>query len=213
MIGRLYWLCSRTLLRLRREVISHWTSYVDRRSEIHGGNILSRQTKIFNSVLGKYSYVNFDSIIQSSDIGAYTCIGPQVLIGGLGAHPMDWKSTHRMFYSDAYMPWRRFKGICSFAESKRTKIGSDVWIGARTVVLDGVSVGDGAVIAAGSVVVKDVPPYAIVGGVPARVIKYRFDSSTVNSLLEERWWDQDDILIQSAVAQGRFSGPLTEDRK
>ena len=70
-------------------------------------------------------------------------------------------------------------------------IGNDVWIGARATILSGVTVGDGAVIGAGALVAKDVPPYAIVGGVPARLIKYRFSSEIINELLEIKWWDWD----------------------
>src|SRR5690606_40549227 len=83
----------------------------------------------------------------------------------------------------------------------RVSVGSDVWIGAGSIVLDGISIGDGAIIAAGAVVNKDVPPYAIVGGVPARIIRYRFDEETRAALLEWRWWDLDNSKLQ-ALAPG-----------
>lgn len=77
-------------------------------------------------------------------------------------------------------------------------IGNDVWVGANATILSGVTIGDGAVIAAGSLVVKDVPPYAIVGGVPAKVIKFRFTQEIISCLLEIRWWDmEDDLLIKN----------------
>jgi hypothetical protein len=72
-----------------------------------------------------------------------------------------------------------------------TEIGNDVWIGDRAFIMAGVRIGDGAVVAAGAVVTKDVPPYAVVGGVPARIIKYRFDQPTVDKLLELKWWRYD----------------------
>jgi acetyltransferase-like isoleucine patch superfamily enzyme len=78
----------------------------------------------------------------------------------------------------------------------RVSIGNDVWIGANATVLSGVSVGHGAVIAAGAVVVDDVPPYAIVGGVPARVIKFRFAPEVIDRLLEIRWWDWDPEIVR-----------------
>ncbi|PWB24611.1 hypothetical protein DCO46_11265 [Flavobacterium sp. HTF] len=71
------------------------------------------------------------------------------------------------------------------------KVGNDVWIGAHSVILSGVTIGDGAIIASNSVINKDVPPYAIVGGSPARIIKYRFDKPTIDNLLKIKWWDWD----------------------
>lgn len=79
------------------------------------------------------------------------------------------------------------------------KIGSDVWVGAQATILSGVTIGDGAVIAAGAVVTKDVPPYAIVGGVPAKLIKYRFRQEVINRLLEIKWWDWDEGRIAERI--------------
>ena len=80
-------------------------------------------------------------------------------------------------------------------ESKQTSIGNDVFIGANVTVLDGVAIGDGAVIGAGVVVTKDIPPYAVAVGVPAKVVKYRFDDATIMALLEKQWWNgsEDDL--------------------
>lgn len=82
--------------------------------------------------------------------------------------------------------------LCSknkMEETKQTIIGNDVFIGANVTVLDGVKIADGAVVGAGAVVVRDIPPYAIAVGVPARVVKYRFDEQTIKILLEKKWWD------------------------
>lgn len=75
-----------------------------------------------------------------------------------------------------------------FDEVLETNVGNDVWIGANAVVLDGVSIGDGAIIAAGAIVKDDVPPFAVVGGVPAKVIRYRFSEEVRRELLDWRWW-------------------------
>ena len=84
--------------------------------------------------------------------------------------------------------------------SKPCTIGNDVWIGCNATILRGVKVGDGAVIGANSLVNRDVPPYAIVGGVPARIIRYRFDERVVEQLLRIRWWDWSDEKIRAHIA-------------
>ena len=94
-----------------------------------------------------------------------------------------------MFYSDAKQNGMTLCDENKIEEAKQTTIGNDVFIGANVTVLDGVKIADGAVIGAGAVVVEDVPPYAIAVGVPAKVVKYRFDESTIQALLEKQWWD------------------------
>ena len=84
-----------------------------------------------------------------------------------------------------------------FEEFKaQIEIGNDVWIGDSAIIMDGVKIGDGSIIAAGAVVTKDVPPYAIVGGVPAKIIRYRFDEDDINFLLELSWWEKDKKWIK-----------------
>lgn len=78
-----------------------------------------------------------------------------------------------------------------FEEFEKIGIGNDVWIGANVIILDGIEIGDGAVVAAGSVITKSVPPYAIVGGVPAKIIRYRFEKDKIEKLLILKWWDMD----------------------
>lgn len=127
-------------------------------------------------------------------IGRYCSISWAVSIMA-GDHPTSHISTHPFTYRDYFE--RRIKqdfgesaSIAKFnADRGPVVIGNDVWIGQNVLLRNGVNIGHGAVVAAGSVVVKDVPPYAIVGGNPAKIIRYRFDENTIEKLLSSSWWD------------------------
>lgn len=177
-------------------------------------NRIYRRAYLRNCSLGRMSYVAEGSRIGFADIGAFSSIGPNVSLGGLGWHPINRLSTHPAFYSTRLQAGASFttaeSGIDHEAELPRTKVGNDVWMGVGCIVLDGLTIGDGAVIAAGAVVTKDVPPYAIVGGVPARIIRYRFNEETIQALLKWRWWELDNKRLQ-AVAQ-RFMDDMQWNR-
>ncbi|MGF1762536.1 CatB-related O-acetyltransferase [Aliivibrio kagoshimensis] len=130
-------------------------------------------------------------------VGSFSSIAPHVVIVA-GNHPIHFKSTSSILYS---------KNRGFIPESKQIPeqlsdviIGNDVWIGSNVTILPGVNIADGSIVAAGSVVNRDVPPYAIVAGVPAKVIKYRFDSNTINQLLEEKWWNWSDEKIKEKIS-------------
>ena len=158
---------------------------------------------ILNSVeIQSYSYVNTNCVLQNVNIGRFCSIATNVQIG-LGNHPTNLLSTSTLFYKK-----KNTFGIelinedFIFSEYKTTLIGHDVWIGSSAIILDGVVVGIGAIIAAGAIVTKDVPPYAVVAGVPAKIIKYRFSNEQIQNLLESKWWEKEpheilrlDILI------------------
>lgn len=144
-----------------------------------------------NVSLGDFSYVAENSKLNSVVVGKYCSIGPGVLMG-LGIHPSGvFVSTHPVFFSIDNGSGISFVKKTLFDEIKPITIGNDVWIGAGAIVLDGVSIGDGAIVAAGAVVTKDVPAFAVVGGVPAKIIKYRFDIAEINALLKSPWWSRD----------------------
>jgi acetyltransferase-like isoleucine patch superfamily enzyme len=149
---------------------------------------------IFNDVLmdscsiGDHSYIQKRSTVFNADIGKFCSIASGVSIGP-GVHKTDGMSTHPVFYLKNTPLAKIYCDKDLFNSSKRTTIGHDVWIGEKAIILDGVTIGTGAIIAAGSVVTKDVAPYAIVGGVPAKQIKFRFEEREIELLLKSEWWD------------------------
>jgi acetyltransferase-like isoleucine patch superfamily enzyme len=151
-------------------------------------NRIYSDTKLSSCSLGNFTYVSNDSCINNVDIGKFCSIGPGVRTG-MGIHPTVMVSTHPIFYSTLGQSGVTAVKKNFFTESKRTFIGNDVWVGANVVIHDGVVVGDGAIIASGSVVNKDIKPYSVVGGVPAKIIKYRFDEETIEKLLKQAWWN------------------------
>jgi acetyltransferase-like isoleucine patch superfamily enzyme len=136
--------------------------------------------------IGEYTYVNQGTIITSGIIGKYCSIGPNCQIG-LENHALHLPSTSPYLYgkNNILGTEEKFKELYA-----PPVIENDVWIGGNAVILQGVKIGTGAVVAAGAVVTKDVEPYAIVGGIPAKFIKYRFNSNTIEYLLESQWWEK-----------------------
>jgi acetyltransferase-like isoleucine patch superfamily enzyme len=128
--------------------------------------------------ISAYSYIRSGKLENVESIGRYCSIGENVLLGqDAKNHPIDWVTSCNSISGYSY-------------DCKGLTIGNDVWIGNNVIIMSGINIGDGAVIAAGAVVTKDVAPYQIVGGVPAKEIRYRFDQGTIISLLESEWWDK-----------------------
>lgn len=173
--------------------------YIDRTTVFEGYNAIFNNNKISNSFIGRGTYIANNSIIRSAKIGRYCSIGDYVRTG-LGLHPTkEFVSTSPAFFSPTKYSGLTFVEKLKFAEHKFVdeeskyycQIGNDVWIGNNVMIMDGVNIGNGAVIAAGAIVIKDVEPYSIVGGLPAKEIKKRFNEEQIKKLQELKWWDWD----------------------
>ena len=160
-----------------------------------GNNVYMLGGNISSANIGNRTYFNENIQAKNFVIGNYCSVGSDVTIG-VSLHPIDLISTHPCFYSNN-------KGFETFAdkmyfkeETKLITIGNDVWLGSKATIMPGVTINDGAIVAYGSLVTKDVPPFAIVAGVPAKIIKYRFNDDVINELLRIKWWDWNDTFIK-----------------
>lgn len=168
--------------------------------EFEGHNVIG-DNATFEGRIGYASYIGACSSIYAN-IGRYTCVATEVKTV-LNTHPTSiYASVHPAFFSTKKQAGFSYASENRFCEQlPLVEIGNDVWIGTRVTILGGISIGDGAIIAAGSVLTKDVPPYAIVGGVPAKIIKYRFDEETIKRLLEMQWWNKDENWLRANAAK------------
>ncbi|MDO4599057.1 MAG: CatB-related O-acetyltransferase [[Ruminococcus] gnavus] len=164
-------------------------SVVERRAAICKG------VRFYRSCIGKYSYVGNNTFITNTHIGNFTSISGECYIGGT-SHPIHWVSTSSVFHKWKNILHKNFSDF-EYDIFQETQIGNDVWIGQGAKIKAGVKIHDGAVIGMGSVVTKNVGPYEVWGGNPAKCIKKRFDEDTIERLLAKEWWNWDDSTIQS----------------
>ncbi len=157
----------------------------------------ARLLKNKNVRVGKHTYGLFDSTVpytqQKVEIGSYCSFADGARILSWGEHRLDLPSTYPI-----KTKMTQNSNVDGFSKGP-VIIGNDVWIGTNAIILSNVKIGDGAVIAAGAVVAQDVPAYAIVGGVPAKVIKYRFSKDIIEKMESIRWWEWPDEEVKNNV--------------
>ena len=159
-----------------------YNSVIDTTTKVNSGS------SIVNSKLGRYNNIGYDNELNNVEMGSFCSLSDHVFIGG-DEHPLDWVSTSPVFEGINHSgPKRKFAKF-EVPLTAKTYIGNDVWIAHGVCIKAGVTIGTGAAIGTGAVVTKDVPPYAIVAGVPAKIIRYRFDENIISDLLDSNWWE------------------------
>lgn len=156
---------------------------------------INPRTNLINVNVGRYTYIGANNTMENVDIGSFCSIGSYVTVGG-GVHPTDRLTLSTIFYDNNNCFRNRdfINGI--EVNQPKTIIGNDVWIGDQSYIKAGVIIGDGVIVGAHSVITHNIPPYAIVAGVPARIIRYRFNQDVIKKLLEVQWWKWSDDMIK-----------------
>lgn len=168
------------------------------KTSLEGHNKIGKNVNIKNSLVGRGTYIYNNSNLMHSSIGRFCSIGSNVSVV-IGQHPTEkYVSTHPAFFSMhqqagfTFVKKNTFKEFLTVDKNEEyaIKIGNDVWIGFGVMIMEGVIIGDGAIIGTGALVTKDIEPYSINVGIPAKKTGYRFDSNQINHLLEDQWWNK-----------------------
>ncbi|ENA4998358.1 CatB-related O-acetyltransferase [Escherichia albertii] len=182
------------LHKLQNKKIGFGTTIID--SEYSKSNWLGSNVSLTKSSLGKYTYISDDSRIRNCKIGAFCSIGRNVKIG-LGFHPINYISTSPYLYRRSFLGMRGFSNNDMFLNEdyRDTVVGNDVWIGDNVLICGGCTINDGVIIGAGSIVTRDLEPYGIYAGVPAKLIRKRECSYFNVDGFPQKWWELDDYEL------------------
>ncbi|WP_156417892.1 CatB-related O-acetyltransferase [Aureimonas sp. AU4] len=182
---------------------------------------LMRAGSVIACQIDAYSYVSPQTAVNLTSVGRYASIGARCEIGPT-QHPSDWLTTSPFPYQDVFSTAPADARLATHNELAPVTIGNDVWIGSASAVMGGVTIGDGSIVAYGSVVTRDVEPYSVVGGAPARLIRPRFKPAVIARLMAEPWWRydlvrtthpipwRDPMAALDAIAEGVAAGAIHE---
>ena len=173
-------------------------------SDIHHTAKVATESHLVNITIDKYSYVGNKCTIIDTEIGSYSSIADNVIIGG-ASHPIDWVSTSPVFHHGKNILNKNFS-THGFKATKKTVVGHDVWIGNNCLIKSGIIIETGAIVGMGAVVTKNIGPYEIWAGNPAKLIRKRFDDDVIASLLNLRWWEWDETKLE--VQADSIKNPL-----
>ena len=185
-------------------------TYVNKGTVLRGRNFIGKGSVLTNTDFGYGSYISVNGDLSNAKVGKYCSIGPNLSSVG-GNHPLkNVVSIHPAFYAEENgAGFSYISGESRFEENKYVdeskgyffEIGNDVWIGANVSICQGVHIGDGAVVGAGALVTKDLDPFCIYAGVPAKKIGKRFSKDEREKLLEIKWWDKDEAWIKEHASE------------
>lgn len=188
----------------RRNIIISRTAHFDNNTVFEDNVKLYPHSWVSRSYIGRNTYIGSKTSLPNCKIGRFCSISGNVQVIS-ATHPADmFVSTSPVFYSvrkqcgNTFVKTNKFDEMLS-VDGKNAIIGNDVWIGKNAIIKGGVTIGDGAIVAMGAIVTKDVPPYAIVGGIPAKIIRYRFGPEQISKLLEFQWWNKNEEWLKKNV--------------
>lgn len=189
----------------KNSVIFLENSFIDKNTIFEGYNSLGENSKLYSCLIGRGTYIGRNNEFKKIKFGKFCSIG-SFISNTTGNHPTKkFVSTHPAFFSTGlsagftFAKKNIFKSLSPLKNGYLVEIGNDVWIGDHVTILDGISIGDGAIIGSRALVTKNIEPYSINVGVPAKKIDYRFNSDEIAKLKDLQWWEKDFNWIKNNV--------------